>query len=198
MVAALCAGVLFLLNRFNRAPLWVYLLVGGVLWLAFFHGGIHPTVAGVATGIAIPLRDHGNRARLSHLLEALHPTVAFVIMPLFALASAGISFSTLTLDAALAPLPLGIAAGLVLGKQSGIFGATWLATRLKFAAAPSDLRTLYGIALVAGIGFTMSLFIGQLALGAGEQNAIRLGVIAGSVLSALAGCLLLRRNPVAD
>lgn len=192
MVVGLCAGALFLLNRFNRAPLFVYLLIGAVMWLAFFHGGIHPTVAGVATGIAIPLRNRAGASRLYHTLEGLHPYVAFAIMPLFALASAGVTFSGLTLDAALAPLPLGIAAGLVLGKQGGIFGATWLATRFKLAQAPCNTRTLYGIALIAGIGFTMSLFIGQLALGAGEQNAIRLGVIAGSVLSALGGCLWLR------
>ncbi|MFM9889635.1 MAG: Na+/H+ antiporter NhaA [Rickettsiales bacterium] len=194
--AALCAGVLFLLNRFNRAPLWAYLLVGAAMWLAFFHGGIHPTVAGVAAGIAIPLRSRNDRTLLHDTLDTLHPYVAFGVMPLFALASAGVAFDNLTFAAALAPLPLGIAAGLVVGKQCGIFGATWFATRFKFVEAPSDMRTLYGIALIAGIGFTMSLFIGQLALGADEQNAIRLGVIAGSVLSAVAGCALLRRNPV--
>lgn len=178
------------LNRYTRAPTAPILLLGLALGLLLHAGGIHTTVAGMLTGMCVA------QSAVKPLVHRLHPWVVFGILPLFAFASAGVNMAGMTLDTLLTPLPLGIALGLFLGKQLGIFGATMAAVKLGIARLPeqTDARTLYAIAIIAGIGFTMSLFIGQLAFAdAALQDALKLGVMAGSLFSAVAGFLLLRR-----
>jgi NhaA family Na+:H+ antiporter len=161
--------------------------------------GVHATLVGVVLALFIPLRDpgHPKRSPLRELEHDLHTVVAFVILPLFAFANAGISLSGLTVADALHPVPLGIALGLIIGKQIGVFGFCWLGVKLGLAKLPEDMNwgSLYGVALLCGVGFTMSLFISSLAF---EQTGVdllfsdRLGVILGSLLAGAAGYAVLR------
>jgi len=199
LAAAIWAAMIGL-GRLGVMRLWPYLLLAVALWLAVLLSGVHATVAGVLAAAAIPIG--GSEDSPLHRLEhGLAPWVGFGIVPLFGFANAGVSLAGLGPESLLAPLPLGIAAGLFLGKQLGIFGAIWLAVRFGFAPRPAGASwpQLYGIALLCGIGFTMSLFIGALAF-PGRPELIeeaKLGVLAGSLLSALAGGLLLRFAPSA-
>jgi NhaA family Na+:H+ antiporter len=207
-LAAACLALLALLNIYNVTRLWPFLLVGFVLWLAVLNSGIHATIAGVVLAMAIPLgvpdrvADTPEERRDSLMLKlthALHPWVAFGIVPLFGLANAGVDLSGLTLAVLLAPIPLGIAGGLFVGKQLGVFGAAWLAVQLRIADLPAGATwpQIYGVAALCGIGFTMSLFIGLLAFpnDAALTNDVRLGVLTGSLMSALVGYLVLRLAP---
>ena len=198
---AAAAGVaLYLLNRSGITALAPYMLIGVLLWFFVLKSGVHATLAGVMLAFAIPLRvssAHEDEAPLLRLEHGLHPWVAFGILPLFALANAGVSFAGMSPAALLAPVPLGITAGLFLGKALGIFGCCWLLLKLTRAPLPEGANwlALLGIALLGGIGFTMSLFIGNLAFPAGSAEyatQLRLGVIAGSLLSAIAGYAVLR------
>lgn len=194
LVALVCAA-LWGLNRLHVRALWPYLALGAALWLAVYHAGIHPTVAGVITALAIPLRSRAGVPVLAPLLHRLHPWVAFGVLPLFAFTVAGVDLRGLALSDALGALPLGIALALFLGKPLGIFLATLAGVRLRIAPLPAGVRwgVLYGVATVAGIGFTMSLFIGDLAFSDPEhENLVKLGVLAGSLFSALFGVILLR------
>jgi NhaA family Na+:H+ antiporter len=196
-LAIVALAFLFLLNRAGVIRLAAYLLVGVVLWVCVLKSGVHATLAGVAVGLAIPLRGAGpsGPSPLRDLEHALHPWVTYGIMPLFAFANAGISFEGLTVERLAAPVPLGIAAGLFVGKQLGIVGAVALLVRLKLAALPPGATwpMVYGVALLCGIGFTMSLFIGTLAFDDAQHAVdVRLGVIVGSLLSASVGYLVLR------
>jgi Na+:H+ antiporter, NhaA family len=178
----------------RRAP---YILVGIVLWVCVLKSGVHATLAGVVLALAIPLRarDAEGHVPLTRLEHQLHPWVAFGIMPIFAFANAGVSLAGMGLASLIGPIPLGIAGGLFLGKQFGIFGTVWLATKSGLARLPAGARwaQIYGVALLAGIGFTMSLFIGTLAYDDPTYgNATRFGVLGGSLLSGLAGYGLLR------
>ncbi len=196
--ALVITAILWLLNRLHIDRAWPYLLLGMALWFAIYHGGIHPTVAGVITGLLIPRRRRDGTALLTDLLAHLHPYVAFAILPLFAFTHAGLDMRDLHLNDLFAQLPLAIAAGLVLGKPIGIMGATWAATRWTSATIPAGMGwpIVGGIAILAGIGFTMSLFLGGLAFSASLQPAVTLGVLGGSLLSALLGSLWLRaRRP---
>ncbi len=190
----------FALNRRGVVKLTAYMLVGLVLWVAVLKSGVHATLAGVLLAFFIPLRTprDGHESPLHRLEHDLHPSVAYAILPLFAFANTGISLAGITPDSLLAPIPLGIAAGLFLGKQVGVFGFAWLAIRAGFARLPADARWLdiYGIALLCGIGFTMSLFIYSLAFeqsGTGTTHD-RLGILVGSLLSAGAGYAVLRHS----
>jgi len=151
----------------------------------------------VALGFAIPMgKDHEGRSPLKTIEHGLHPYVAYFVMPIFAFANAGVPLGGLTLADVTAPLTLAIALGLFVGKQIGVFGCAWGAIRLGLAEPPKDatLAQLYGVALLAGIGFTMSLFIGTLAFSdPAHQNAVRLGVLAGSLLSGIVGSIVLAR-----
>ncbi|MCL5778320.1 Na+/H+ antiporter NhaA [Limibaculum sp. FT325] len=178
----------------RKAP---FILVGIFLWVCVLKSGVHATLAGVALGFAIPIgKDHEGRSPLKTLEHGLHPYVAYFVMPIFAFANAGVPLGGLTFADLTAPLTLAIALGLFVGKQVGVFGCAWGAIRLGLAEPPkgATLMQLYAVALIAGIGFTMSLFIGTLAFSDPEhQNAVRLGVLAGSLLSGLTGSIVLAR-----
>jgi len=198
-IAGLSVAALAALNRRNVATLTPYLLTGAVLWAAVLKSGVHATLAGVALAMFIPLRVPGeNEAPLLRLERDLHPAVAFGILPLFAFANAGVPLPDFSAATLLEPAPLGIAAGLLVGKQAGVFAMSWLTIRLGVAKLPDDTSwmMLYGVALLTGIGFTMSLFISSLAFeegGLGYPLNDRIGILAGSLASAACGYLVLRR-----
>lgn len=200
LVVALSAlTVLIVMNRRGVMSVPAYLFVGLVMWASVLKSGVHATLAGVALATVIPMRDRADpkRSPLRELEHDLHPPVAYVILPLFAFANAGVSLAGVKLATLLEPVPLGIAAGLFLGKQLGVFLASWLAVKLGLAALPKGVSwaQLYGVAILCGIGFTMSLFIGSLAFEhAGQEHgaSVRLGILAGSLLSAAVGYGVLR------
>ena len=190
------AGVLVLviLNLLGVRRLAPYLLIGVAIWVCVLKSGVHATLAGVAVALLVPRGDE-TTSPLRDLEHMLHPWVTFAIMPIFAFANAGVSFAEASPADLLAPMPLGIAAGLFVGKQLGVFAACWAAVRFGLCRLPHGLSwtTFYGVCLLTGIGFTMSLFIGSLAFGDPAHAAgIRLGVFLGSILSGVCGYLLLR------
>jgi NhaA family Na+:H+ antiporter len=204
ILSALGLAGLILMNRLGVTFLPAYLLVGIGLWAAFHWAGVHATLAGVALALTIPIRRHaearpGHDSPLHRLEHGLAPWVAFLVVPIFGFANAGLSFARLDLGSLFAPLPLGIALGLFVGKQIGVFGSVMLSTRLGIADLPlgASWGQTYGVALLCGIGFTMSLFIGLLAFAGAEhlQDLVKLGVIAGSLASALAGALVISLAP---
>ena len=199
-----CAGgvlvALLMLNRLKVMALWPYLIGGLILWWLVLESGVHATLAGVALAMLIPLRksraapDHA-ASPLHRLEHALHKPVAFLIVPLFGFANAGLSFSGISPAALLDPVPLGVALGLFVGKQLGVFLTAAAIVRLGWADMPRDASTaqLYGVAVLCGIGFTMSLFIGNLAFSAPLLiDETKIGVLVGSLASALLGVTILR------
>jgi Na+:H+ antiporter, NhaA family len=189
-------AVLWALNARGITRLAPYLLAGIFIWVCVLKSGVHATLAGVAVALAIPLtsKAEGEPSLLEQLEESLHPWVAFAVLPLFAFANAGVSLQGLSLENLLEPIPLGIAAGLFAGKAIGVFGATWIAVMGGLAGKPDGASWLQilGVALLSGIGFTMSLFIGMLAFpDPAEAASLRLGVLTGSLLSAVVGYLIL-------
>lgn len=202
--AALCLLALVAFNRFNVTALLPYLIVGAVLWFFVLQSGIHATLAGVALALTIPLHDEPKKTRaedspLHRLEHVLQPWVAYAIIPIFGFANAGVPLAGLSFDALSSPLPLGIALGLFIGKQVGVYAFSYAAIHLGFADMPAGASRAqcYGVALLCGIGFTMSLFIGALAFPDQEDltNATKVGVLIGSALSALAGYLVLSLAP---
>lgn len=205
LAAVLILGLMYFLNKTGVKPLSVYLLCFAALWYAVLLSGVHATVAGVLAAMMIPIRQTpGTPDAIDsplHILEhKLHPWSAYLIVPLFGFANAGVRLEGMGMEQILAPLPLGIAAGLFLGKQLGIFGSIWLC--VKFGLA-SKLRgatwlQIYGVSLLCGIGFTMSLFIGALAFphDLALVEEAKIGVLAGSILSALVGFAVLRFAPL--
>ncbi len=195
-LAGVVLVALFVLNRVGVTRIGPYMLLGVALWLFVLQSGVHATLAGVAIAFAVPIgEDESGRSPLRALESALHPWVAFLVMPAFAFANAGVSFAGITPAELFAGVPLGIALGLFLGKQIGAFGAAWLAIRAGWARMPegADWGLLYGTSMLAGIGFTMSLFIGTLAFEPAAYAApVRLGVLTGSLLSGIAGYAVLR------
>ena len=198
--AGLGVLVLVALNRLKVMAIAPYVVVGLVVWLFVYKSGIHATLAGVATALTIPLADGQGGSPLKRAEHALHPWVAFAILPMFAFANAGVSLQGVTLATLLQTMPLGIAAGLLVGKAVGVFGASWLLVRFAGASVPTGATWVqfFGVCLLCGVGFTMSLFIGALAFegqGADYETQVKLGVLCGSILSGVAGTLvLLRRN----
>jgi len=203
-LAGLTLATLAGLNRAGMERLVPYLALGAVLWFFVLKSGVHATLAGVALALTIPLRPSPGRpddpASLLHILEhALQPWVAFLIVPVFGFANAGVSLTGMSWTALLAPVPLGIAAGLFVGKQVGVFLTTWAVVKLDWADCPEDASwaQVYGVSLLCGIGFTMSLFIGLLAFPTAPelQDAVKIGVLTGSIMSAVVGTVVLAVAP---
>jgi NhaA family Na+:H+ antiporter len=199
MFAGLAVVGLIVLNRAGVRSIAPYMLVGIVLWICVLKSGVHATLAGVVTALFVPAKDpdHPGHPPLTRLEHALHPWVAYGILPVFAFANAGVSLAGLSFKDLLEPVPLGIVLGLLIGKQVGVFGLAWLSVKVGLARLPNgvDFRQVYGAAVLCGIGFTMSLFIGMLAFenSLTEQVIVtdRLGVLVGSLLSASLGYLVL-------
>jgi NhaA family Na+:H+ antiporter len=194
-------AILAVLNMRNVVQIGPYVVVGIIMWVCVLKSGVHATLAGVALAMAIPLRatDAYGRSPLRHLEHGLHRWVAFGILPLFAFANAGVTFEDIGLGSFVEPVKLGISTGLFIGKQVGIFGALWLMIGWGLARMPegANWAQLYGVSLLCGIGFTMSLFIGGLAWEHSDFDApIRLGVITGSILSAVFGSVILHFGAV--
>lgn len=203
--ASICLLLLFILNRAGVKRYTPYIIVGVLLWLAVMQSGVHATLAGVALAFAIPLKGNGSKVSpLRKLEHGLHPWVAFGVLPIFAFANAGISFAGLHWQHLFTAIPLGIILGLFIGKQIGVFGATLLSIKCGLCKKPrgSSWLGIYGISLIAGVGFTMSLFIGMLAfdeVGTSYAPLVRFGVLSGSLLSGALGYLLLRfTSPLKD
>ena len=202
-LAVAAAAILFVMNFMGVMRLAPYLIVGAALWVFTLKSGVHATVAGVVLAAAIPIvrspaRPDDPHSPLHALEHALHGWVAYLILPIFALANAGVTLSGANLATVGQPITLGIALGLFAGKQIGVFGGAWLAIKLGIAKRPTGASwaQIYGVALLCGIGFTMSLFIGPLALdNDSAQKAIKIGVLSGSLVSAVAGWLVLRLAP---
>jgi NhaA family Na+:H+ antiporter len=198
--AAIVAGGMAAMNRFGVVRLWPYLIGFALLWLLVLMSGVHATIAGVVAAMTIPIRrspgapDHHD-SPLHRLEHALNPWVAYGVVPLFGFANAGVSLAGLGPSTLVEPLVLGIALALFFGKQIGIFGSVWLAVRMGLARplGGASWTQVYGVALLAGIGFTMSLFIGGLAFpgNAAIMDEVKIGVLAGSILSAVAGFIVL-------
>lgn len=191
-------AVLIVMNRMGIRRLLPYLLLGLLLWFFVLQSGVHATLAGVALALCIPLGKPEEEARspLLFLEEKMHYWVAFAVVPIFGFANAGVSLSGITLGNLVDPVPLGVALGLFVGKQIGVFLAAVLAIRSGMAVLPegSNWAQLYGVALLCGIGFTMSLFIGNLAFPGLPHliDEVKIGVLLGSILSAIGGVILLR------
>ena len=210
MLLAAGAGIvlLFVLNRAGVKSIGPYAIVGLIVWVCVLKSGIHATLAGVATALAIPLNgnERGNRrageaevhgaSPLEAAEHALHPWVAFAVLPMFAFVNAGVSLQGVSLATLAQGIPLGIALGLVVGKAIGVFGAAWLLVRFAGARLPAgaSTRQFFGVCVLCGIGFTMSLFIGGLAFtgqGAAYETQVKLGVLCGSLLAGLLGAAFL-------
>lgn len=204
-------AVMYVLNRNDVQKLWPYLLLSIVLWFAVLSSGIHATIAGVLAAMLVPIirtpgRPDSQTSPLHILEHRLDAWVAFAIVPLFGFVNAGVSLAGISADEILAPLPLGIAAGLFLGKQFGIFASVWLMVKVGWASRPQGATWLqvYAVALLCGIGFTMSLFIGELAFPGSDAQAsllreeAKIGILMGSILSAIIAYLLLRFAPTHD
>ncbi|HTO39786.1 MAG TPA: Na+/H+ antiporter NhaA [Rhizomicrobium sp.] len=191
---AVAAVVLLALNRLRVAGLWAYLGVGAVLWVCMLKSGVHATLAGVLLALFIPITAKGDARPLETLEHALAPWVAFLIVPLFGFANAGVALGGVGLSALTSPIPLGVGLGLFFGKQIGVFGSAFIAIKLRVAQLPhgASWRQLYGTAVLCGIGFTMSLFIGLLAFAdPAQQDLTKIGVLAGSIASAVLGWIIL-------
>lgn len=195
LAAVACSWLVFL-NLLKVRSLAPYLIIGSLLWVCMLKSGVHATLAGVLTALAIPYRvDNDGESPLEQLEHALHPWVAFLILPMFAFANAGISFQGVSFASISEPVTFGIAAGLVVGKQIGVFLPLWFCVHAGFARMPEDTNylQLYAVSILCGIGFTMSLFIGGLAFELSDFRApVRLGVLSGSIVCAVTGYLLLR------
>jgi|TARA_R100000049_G_C1947260_1_gene92918 NhaA family Na+:H+ antiporter len=192
---ALALAAMIVLNRFKVGSSIPYILLAIVLWVFILKSGVHATLAGVAAAMTIPMRARDGSQPLERMEHFLHPWVAFLVIPIFGFANAGVSLGGLEFADLLAPLPLGIALGLLIGKQLGIFGFAFIAVKTGLARLPENVgwRQVHGVSLLAAIGFTMSLFIGNLAFDSAAQvDAVKIGVLAGSVVAALAGYFLLK------
>jgi len=199
LLAIVAIVILFALNRGGILSLVPYMLVGLVLWGAVLKSGVHATLAGVLTAFFIPFkREPGeSQTQLEKLEHDLHPSVAYGILPLFAFANAGIPFNGISIDSFLHPVPLGIAVGLFAGNQMGVFGFSWVAIKLGALELPKAVSwiQLYGVSLLCGIGFTMSLFVASLAFEQGGPDYVvddRLGILLGSLSSGILGYVVLR------
>lgn len=197
VVVACCIPVLAFMNIRNTASKSMYILVGVIMWVATLKSGVHATLAGVVLAMFIPMKSaDGSHSPLKDMEHDLHFAVAFFVLPIFAFANAGISLEGVGIEQVMHNVPLGIALGLFVGKQIGVFGFCWLGVQLKLTSLPKgmNLGSLYGAAALCGVGFTMSLFIGSLAFEETSVNLLfdeRLGIILGSLASGIIGYLVL-------
>ncbi|QJQ12363.1 Na+/H+ antiporter NhaA [Pseudomonas putida] len=193
LLAAACLVALVAMNRLGVVKLGPYIIVGLILWVCVLKSGVHATLAGVALALCIPLRTrNAETSPLLSLEHALHPWVAYAILPIFAFANAGVSLAGMSVDSFTHPVPMGIAVGLLLGKTVGVFGLSWLAVKLRMAALPEGAGwgQILGVAILCGIGFTMSLFVGSLAFAPGSSDYAgmdRMGILTGSFFAAVIG-----------
>ena len=193
MLAAACLVVLIAMNRMGVVKIAPYMIVGLILWVCVLKSGVHATLAGVTLAFCIPLRTRNSEpSPLMGIEHALHPWVAYGILPLFAFANAGVSLTGVNLHSFTHHVPIGIAAGLLIGKTVGVFGLTWIVIKTGLAALPTGANwgQLFGVAILCGIGFTMSLFVGSLAFVSGSSDYVgmdRMGILTGSILAALIG-----------
>ena len=195
--ALLSGAVLFVLNRLRITRVDVYIVVGLLMWVCVLKSGVHATLAGVITALAIPMRDARGQSPLASIEHGLHPWVAYGVLPMFAFTNAGVVLDGVSFSTLMSPVPLGIGLGLVAGKAIGVFGAAILMVRSGLAQAPAHASTLQllGVSVLCGIGFTMSLFIGGLAfagLGPQFELQLKLGVLGGSLVAGVLGTWLLR------
>lgn len=198
VLAAIAIAVLAAMNFLGVRRIAAYVVVGVILWICVLKSGVHATLAGVVLAFAIPLRTKEDEpCPLREMEHSLHPWIAFGIMPIFAFANAGVSLEGMSIGKLFEPIPIGIALGLIVGKQIGVFGFSFAAVKLGLAKLPSELswRMIYGTSILCGIGFTMSLFISTLAydstMGDYAMSA-RIGILVGSFISAIAGFLILK------
>ena len=199
-IAGISLIVLFIMNRLNVTRQAAYILVGIILWVSVLKSGVHATLAGVALAFMIPLHskdENGKPFSMAHNMEhSLHYWVAFFILPLFAFVNAGVDLRGISLEEMSGSVPLGIMAGLFIGKQVGVFGFSWIAIKLGIASLPKDANwiTLYGVAVLTGIGFTMSLFVDSLAYNDTKifHYADKLAILLGSLFSGLVGYIILK------
>jgi len=198
VISAIVLTILFVMNKKGVKSTVPYILVGIVLWVAVLKSGVHATLAGVILAFFIPIKgDAGEPSPLKSLEHNLHSGVAFIVLPIFAFANAGINFSGVGIDQVLSPVPLGIILGLLVGKQLGVFGFCFIAIKLGFAKLPDNVnwQLLYGVALLCGVGFTMSLFIGSLAFEQSSDSPLfqdRLGIVIGSLISGVIGYVVIK------
>ncbi len=199
VIASIAVAVLFIFNRLKLENKTPYILVSVIVWAAVLKSGVHATLAGFIVAWFIPIaRDHSKS--MSYQIEhGLHPWIAFFVLPLFAFANAGVGLTNVSMDELFTPISIGIIGGLFIGKQLGIFAACFIAVKLRLCRLPKDATwsQLYGVCLLCGVGFTMSLFIGSLAFeeqGLAYQTQVKVGVLVGSLISAFAGTWLIRKS----
>lgn len=205
LAAAVTAAVMFALNRMKVSAYWPFILLALVLWYFVLNSGVHATIAGVVAALTIPMRGKDDDTMLEHLEHGLAPWSAYLVVPIFGFANAGVEFGELGMNALFDPLPLAIATGLFVGKQLGIFSAIFVADRIGFAPRPANASwtEIWGVTILCGIGFTMSLFVSGLAF-AGNTLLIeeaKIGILMGSLASSLVGFAILRmttRHPEED
>ncbi|WP_435201251.1 Na+/H+ antiporter NhaA [Qipengyuania sp. 902] len=189
--------LLGLVGRMRVASSIPYVLLSILLWVFILKSGVHATLAGVAAALCVPMQARGDARPLERMEHALHPWVAFLVIPIFGFANAGVTLAGIQPASLFDPLPLGIALGLLVGKQLGIFGFAWIAVKAGIASLPESVtwRQIHGLSLLAAIGFTMSLFIGNLAFADPAQvDAVKLGVLSGSTIAAILGYALIRSS----
>ncbi|WP_371185271.1 Na+/H+ antiporter NhaA [Thalassotalea maritima] len=201
MIVAACVPILALLNNRKVEARSLYIVIGLIMWVSMLKSGVHATLAGVLLALFIPLKSNTrpNYSPLKSLEHDLHSVVAFFVLPVFAFANAGLNLTGITMDNVLHPVPIGIALGLLIGKQVGVFGFCWLAVKMKLTELPNGMnyKVLYGTSALCGIGFTMSLFIGSLSFDSVNFTKLfdeRLGIIVGSLLSGVIGFVVLRMS----
>ncbi|MEK6224445.1 MAG: Na+/H+ antiporter NhaA [Thermodesulfobacteriales bacterium] len=198
--AGIAIATLFAMNLLGVKRTAAYVVVGIILWICVLKSGVHATLAGVVLAFAIPLRTNEDEpCPLREMEHSLHPWIAFGIMPLFAFANAGVSLKGMSFGSLFEPIPIGIALGLVIGKQVGVFGFSLAAVKLGLVKLPSDInwRLIYGTAILCGIGFTMSLFISTLAFDSSigdDAISARIGILSGSFIAAIAGYLVIKSS----
>ncbi|QLB41526.1 Na+/H+ antiporter NhaA [Mannheimia pernigra] len=198
-IAGIAILGLVILNRFKVGSLCAYILIGLILWTSVLKSGVHATLAGVIIGFCIPLKDKNGERPAEELEHILVPWCSFMILPVFAFANAGVSLLGMGIEQITSPLPMGIALGLIIGKTIGVFGFSYLAVLFRFASLPQgvNFKQIFAIAVLCGIGFTMSMFIASLAFDVGTAgetvtSLARLGILLGSAISAILGYTLLK------